>query len=73
MSAAGSTAVPAAGAGAPEPPPAFGGGPADREGLLAATHGVRPPHVRFRSSLADAVAAAHARAGLAEPAQSVAT
>ncbi len=70
MSAAGSTAVPAAGAGAPEPPPAFGGGPADREGLLAATHGVRPPRSRIARPLTDLrgvgekIAAAAARIGL---------
>jgi SulP family sulfate permease len=37
-----------------------GARPAIRRALL--THGVRPPRVRFRSTLADAIAAAHARA-----------
>ena len=31
-------------------------------------HGVRPPHVRFRKQLADAVKAAHRAAHPAEPA-----
>ena len=31
-------------------------------------HGVRPPHVRFRKQLADAVKAAHRVAKTAEPA-----